>query len=44
LILELCRIYGWTYWDYMSQPHWFNELAIERLVIDSKRGAKPALE
>jgi hypothetical protein len=40
LILEVCRLYGWTYDEYMSQPHWFTELAIERLIVDRKQEAK----
>ena len=37
IILEVCREYGWTYQQFMEQPHYFTELAIEKLIIDSKR-------
>lgn len=37
VILELCERYGWTYQEYMAQPHWFTALAAERLDIDAKR-------
>ena len=39
-MLEICRIYGWTYDQYMAQPHWFAELATEKLIIDRKRQAE----
>jgi len=26
----------------MAQPHWFNEMAIEKLIIDSKRARRAA--
>jgi hypothetical protein len=39
-MLEICKVYGWTYQDFMGQPHWFNELAIERYIIDVKRASK----
>jgi len=42
LVLELCRRYGWTYNDYLSQPHWFTELAIEKMIIDSKKAKRAA--
>jgi hypothetical protein len=37
IVLEVCRTYGWTYEEYMAQPHWFTELAIEQMSIDNKR-------
>jgi len=39
-VLEVCRIYGWTYHEYMAQPNWFTELAIERMAIDNQRRKK----
>ncbi len=40
IVLEVCREYGWTYDEYMAQPHWFTELAVEKLIIDSKPAKK----
>jgi hypothetical protein len=37
----VCQLYGWTYQEYMAQPHWFTELAIERLIIDRKAESAP---
>lgn len=37
IVLEICREYGWTYNEFMAQPLWFTELAIEKLTIDNKR-------
>lgn len=45
-MLEVCRRNGWTYHDFMANPHWVNELAIEQLVIDTKKAkaAQSALQ
>lgn len=37
IVLEVCERYGWTYDQFMAQPHHITELAIEKLAIDSKR-------
>ena len=36
VILEICREYGWTYLQYLSNPEWFNHAALEKLIIDRK--------
>ncbi len=36
IVLEICKEYGWTYDEYMHQPSWFTELAIQKMIIDSK--------
>jgi hypothetical protein len=36
LILEVCRVYGWTYDEYMAQPNFFTYAAMEKLIIDNK--------
>jgi hypothetical protein len=40
IVLEICREYGWTYQEYMTQPHWFTELAIEKKSIENMRAKR----
>jgi hypothetical protein len=42
IVLEVCKEYGWSYADYLTNPNWFNELATERLFIDRKPRKTPS--
>lgn len=37
LVVEICRVYGWDYFQYYSQPTAFIDLITERMVIDAKK-------
>lgn len=37
MIVIICKEYGWTYWEYMSQPAWFVELTKTKLIIDNEK-------
>ena len=31
-----CKNFGWTYQEYLNQPHWFLELYKLKTIIDKK--------
>jgi hypothetical protein len=33
----VCELYGWTFGEYMSQPVWFTDLAVQKLEVKRKR-------
>lgn len=35
-IVTVCEEFGWTYDEYMNQPHFFLELIREKMVRDNK--------
>lgn len=37
LIVEVCRLFGWDYYQYLAQPVWFIDLIQKKLEIDGKK-------
>jgi hypothetical protein len=35
-VVTICHAYGWTYQEYQSQPDWFLQLLVEKMVRDNK--------
>lgn len=36
LMVAICQEFGWTYFEYMSQPQWFLTLIREKMMRDNK--------
>jgi len=37
LIVEICQMFGWDYYQYLAQPAWFLDLIHSRMEFDGKK-------
>lgn len=35
-IVEICRMFGWTYYQFLDQPKFFTDLIREKLKVDAQ--------
>ena len=37
VVVEICKMFGWTYTEYLEQPTWFTDLVKEQMRIDAQK-------
>jgi len=37
LMIEVCQLFHWDYYTYLSQPVWFIDMILEKMRIDAKK-------
>ncbi len=36
IITEICKDYGWTYQEFLSQPYWFIEIILIKMKLEGE--------